>query len=332
MKVMFLPKYKYDEGVFVERSMPCEGSLSVKKGSIVKAFEKLGECKEKEQEKSFNYYGTLAKKRGDYISQGEVVAWSKRFGAFIKTDKSPFTGYIISIDKEKREIFVRKPSRIIDLISGAPGIVENAIEGRGVLIKTKAVRLIGVCGLGEEDAGELIVWGNYNTKLLPEHVDLSFSNKIVACGYLTKEAYAKGKAVGVLGFISGGMNVDSFMNVFPGPGIVVLEGFGDARANSLVFKYLKTIKSRFVVIRAFDHEVIIPENSPPKTFITSTFSKDLLYVDLEIGHTVQIFSFSNYGLFGTVVELDEKAGAVQVKIWEKEEKVLLPGENVGVVG
>jgi len=329
VKALFLNKYFIDPEALIERSMPCEGNVFIKKGAVVQSFDRIGDCKVMLEEKSFTYDGDLVKKRGNYISQGEVVASSKRaFGLEVST-KSPFTGYIIKTDAVNKEIFIRKPSRPFELISGVPGYVTAIIEGRGVLITTRALRVRGVASYGAEVGAELLVFGEHNDNLKQENFENELAEKIVVCGHLTREAYAKGRAVGVEGFVCGSCNLALFNNLKGDcPPVLVLEGFGKIPLSPLVFDYLKSVQSRFVVLRACERELIIPESG--KQGWCST--KSVPFVDVKRGQAVQIFSFPYYGFFGTVISCDEEKGLVKVEMWEKKEKIELPVENLGVVG
>jgi len=329
MKALFLNKYFIDPEALIERSMPCIGSISTKKGSVVQSFDKIGECKLVMEEKTFTFDGDLQKKRGDFVSQGEVVASSKKaFGLEVST-KSPYTGYIVKTDSVNKEINIRKPSRNFELISGVPGFITDVKEGQGVLITTRALRVRGVASFGFEVGAELFVYGEHGDSLKQENFENELAEKIVVCGHLTREAYAKGRAVGVEGFVCGSCNLALFTNLKEDyPPVLVLEGFGKIPLSQLVFDYLKSVQSRFVVLRSCEQELLIPESGEQAW----CGAKNVNFVDINKGQVVQIFCFPYYGLFGTVISYDEKKGNVEVEVWEKKEKIELPVENIGIVG
>jgi len=328
MKIVFLPKYKISGEVLIERSLPCEGTIFAKKGSVVQAFDKVGEGRMFLEESVFKYEGELVKKRGDFVSQGEVVSKGKKSLGGQLVTKSPATGYFVKVDTRLLEITVRKPSRTFELIAGVPGFVTAVVAGHGVLITTRAVVALGIFGYGSEVGGEIVVLGDEDDAVRQDDLGDNLAGKIVVCGHLTRESYSKGAAIGVLGFVCGGANfaiTKSFKA--EGPAVLIMEGFGDTGFSPLLFSYLKGIATRFVILRACENELIVPE-ADPQNWCTIT---NPYFVDIKIGQTAQIFSYHNFGSFGKVESFDEKKGTVKLSLMGKKEMVEAGRENVGVV-
>jgi hypothetical protein len=328
MKAPFLPKYKISSEVLIERSLPVMGNIFVKKGSVVQPFDKIGEAKILIDEITFKYDGDIIKKRGDMVSQGEVVAERKKtFGAEVPTI-SPSTGYIVKIDIKENLITIRKPSRIYDLIAGVPGFVTDVVEGRGVLITTRAVVVKAVFGFGTETGGELVVLGDGGDLISQEDLREEMTGKIIVCGRIDRGLYAKGVAIGVSGFVCGSVNFSATKNFkVDGPEVLITEGFGDIPLSPVLFSYLKTVSGRFAIIRACENEIIIPETDQ----ISWCFESGTLFVELKTGQTAQILSYQNFGSFGRVTSLDDKEGTVTLELIGQKNIVTERVENIGIV-
>jgi|GEM_PF-6045184 len=328
MNLGVLPKYKISGEILIERSLPCVGEINVKKGSIVQAFDKIGNGKMVLDEMEFAFEGELLKKRGDFVGSGEVISKKKKSIGGEVLFKSPTTGYIVKVDKETSSVTIRKPSRNFDLIAGVPGFVTSVIPTRGALITTRGVVVKGAWAWGDEVGGELVVIGDNDDDLTQELFEGDFLGKIVVCGRLNKEAYSKGKAMGVSGFICGSCNW-SFVSTLKkdGPAIFVTEGFGEIPLSPILFEYLKSVSLRFVILRACEAELIVPEPENQKWCqVSNTY-----FTKAKVGQVVQIFSFPFYGFFAKVTSVSDEKNLLSVEIWGKKKTIEVRPENIGAI-
>jgi len=327
MRAVVLKKYVYNESAFVERQLPSDGKIVVSVGAKVRSFDKLGECIYSERSQDFSYEGELVKSEGELVYSDDVI-WAKKKGPFGSVvGRAPFSGVIVDVDDEKKTYKLERKPRDFTLISGVPGVVEDIVAGKSVLVKTKALEISGVGGKGSDSSGEIVVIGSYGS----EPADFSelgdLSGKIIACGVLSPYLYSKAKLFGVSGFIAGSVSYSLYkdLDVRGDVPVVVLEGFGQIPMNPFVFDYLKGIASRFVVINPGSGKAIIYETRP----LAWVDNSAEIYADVLEGQVVQVFAHEAFGLFGTV--LGAEKGRVKVDVWDLKKTVpFLPG-CVGIV-
>jgi hypothetical protein len=299
-KVPVLKKYYFDKSAFIERKLPRPGNLLVSTGSVVNSFDKLGEARIVKDTEKVDFSGICKVKKGERVYPGDVLAVAKKYLFSKKEYKTTLSGTVSEIDKTKGTIQIDGLSSNFTLISGVSGEVVDTLDETSILIKSPAVVVKAVAGVGEEVAGELVYikTGVLSSEDITERV----KGKIVVANTANAGAISKAKALGILGFVLGSLEHVEYTKLDQEDfSILLLEGFGSMPISEPLLNYFKQIDSKFAAIRTYENMLIIPGEDILK--IIPKVRESYFESEITVGDYVQIFNKEHYGKTGKVIEV-----------------------------
>lgn len=327
MRVLVIKKYQYNKSCFIERQLPAKGDISVSVGDKVRSFDKIGHCVDSEDSGDIRLEGTFLKKQGEKVYANEVLWVKKRGFVKVKEGKAPFSGVITNFNEKNGTYRLRRNPKDYDLIAGASGVIKDIVEGKSVLISTPALKIYGVAGKGEDVFGELMMLGRHNEEL-DEVSDIELTGKIVVCGILNNYLYSKAKFFGAVGFVTGSITYSLYKDLLDKPSIIVANAFGHIPFDPLLFDYLNSVTSRFVILRPGIFEMVIPESNQMKWAYDSGIDSPM-YTDVKEGQIVQVFTHSYFGRTGSVVGTE--LNRVKVQVWGEDKVLSLNPNSLAVI-
>lgn len=300
----------------------------------------------------------MLKNVGDSVKKGEVVAQTKSFIKFLRSEvTSPITGTIDSISDITGQVLFREPPKILPLKAYIKGKVVKVEENFGVEIETEGTFIQGIFGIGGETNGELrVAVDTPDEELLPEHIKDIDKGKIIVGGkHAGIGTIKKAIKVGVNAIVVGGIHDKDLRQILGydigvavtgteniGTTLIVTEGFGQIRMAEYTFKLLKAREgekasvSGATQIRAgvMRPEIIIC--GEPKKIDAKR--KDESRTWMEIGDKVRIIREPYFGLIGKVSNLPPQPTLIptesHVRVLEVEletgERVIVPRANVEI--
>lgn len=266
--------------------------------------------------------GSMLKKMGDKVEQGEIIASKKSFFGLLKNEcKSPITGTLSSLSNLTGRLAIQAPPIPIEINAHIPGKVIEILPERGVIIECSAAFIQGIFGIGGEQRGEILMLAKSPEEVLTEEkIYPECAGKIVVGGSLvTKGGLEKAVKVGAAGVVVGGIvgkELTDFLGYEIGVAItgqedinttlIVTEGFGKASMFKRRFDLLKLFEGHLACISGATQiragvirpEVIIPQEGLSKTGEVAS-SGDRL----DLGLRVRITREPYFGLSGNVMEL-----------------------------
>jgi hypothetical protein len=301
--------------------------------------------------------GTLKIKIGDSVVKDQVLAETKAFFGFFKSEaKSPVSGTVETISTATGSVGIRQAPTPIELSAYISGRVSEIIEGEGAVVETDGALVQGIFGVGGERVGVVhVVSASVNDILTPDVITPDLAGKlIVGGGGITGDGLRKASQVGVAGVIAGGI-IDKDLIAFLGYDIgvaitgheninitvVVTEGFGMIPMAARTFELLKSLEGqtgsingatqiRAGVIRP---EVIVPHAiTSMKAAATETF-------ELVVGVPIRVIREPYFGILGNVTKLPPELTVIDsgatVRVLEAKladgRTVTVPRANVEIV-
>lgn len=323
----------------IERRLPLKGSVVVAKGDtvswntvvantflpgsveLVNAAAKLGISPEEVPQ-------AMLKSEGDQVSKGETLARSKGFwGLFRSNLASPISGTVESVSEVSGLIVLRAPSVPVEINAYVDGIVEDILPEEGVIIRTSAVYIQGIFGIGGETAGEICIFTeDPDEELQIERLSEAYKGKILVGGALvTADFLRKAVQYGVKAVVTGGISdadLADFLGYDLGVAItgsedkgitlIVTEGFGKIAMAERSFNLLKRCVGRWASVSGATQiragvirpEIIIADNvdSKPREEKSTAVSSGLY-----IGSKVRLIREPDFGKIAIVAELPSEA-------------------------
>ena len=297
---------------------------------------------------------------GGAIEKDQPLAKNRGFfGFFPATLKSPITGKVESASTITGQVLLRCPPQPVEVAAYIDGLVEEVLEGQGVIVRSFGALIQGIFGIGGEACGRLqfLVEGPHADLdpgvLLAEH-----KGKIVVGGSLVTRAFLeRAVEVGVVAVLAGGIEDQDLRDFLgydlgvaitgseeKGITVIVTEGFGRIPMGQRTFEILKKFEgerasvSGATQIRA---GVIRPEIIVPR--LQGDWQQETVAEEtgaLEIGTRVRIIREPNFGSFARIVELPQEPqiipteAKVRVATLELEDgsRLTLPRANLERVG
>ena len=278
----------------------------------------------------------MLKKEGDPVKAGEIVALSKGFFGFFKSDyKAPIDGTITQISQITGQVIFNAAAIPVEIDAYVDGEVKDEIPNEGVIMRTEGVHIQGIIGLGGESYGNIMIVAKSPDQI----VDISMINdtmkgKVIVCGSkITTEALTKAKNVGVAGVITGG---------FDGYTLILTEGFGTIPMADRTYKLLKKYEGFKASINGATQiragvmrpEIIITHNEPQEEKSLKNYAES----GLEKGDQIRIIRSPYFGKLGKVVSLPVELHKVESGTWVRVmtvdldgKEVLIPRANVEVI-
>lgn len=318
---MIIPTFRnitYLENIFIERALPSKGKILLNINENVSSYTKVGFSKNSIRELLIPSDFKIAKNsfQQKNYKTGDLVAYGKNKYLF-----APFDGYLEN--RGSSYVLVKDPEDYW-LISGVYGQIKNAIPSRSVLIKTSGFELKFVATSTSYCEGVLEVLPNPSELIEIEYMEKYIKNglgKIVYTGdFLRKEMLLKAIEVGCEGLITSSCDRETLKvakenNFFVG----VLSGFGRIPVREKVWKFLKTFKSKYAIVREGSNGLFISE-------LDAGYKNENPYVNLKIGLPVIVLDYPYYGWEGVVTGIEHES--VRVKILKLDESVTTHYSNL----
>lgn len=330
MEAFVKKKIFYNKRLFLEKTLPKEGEITVKPGDLVRPFDILGYT-----------YISLNKKELKYplgakimVSDGEPVVYdqvlvSKKRVFKSEQVKAPFSG-IVKIDSGSK-LYLYSPAEKFNLVSGIEAKVVKVIEKLAVLLETEAVIVGGVWSCGVESVGEIKIIENGNHTLNSKDLDAEDLGKIlVYFGYVPESVLQKAKTIGVVGFVCA--SVENASHTCP-INVLATEGFGPAVMSKNLRSFLSSVAVRTAVISPQRKQLIIPGLRDEK-FPSEETTPEIR--EIKSGDLVQILVWPYFGQEAEVLDIlgehtfesGIRTEVISVKLTDSRETVKIPAVNV----
>ncbi|MEN8152325.1 MAG: hypothetical protein ABFS86_21080 [Planctomycetota bacterium] len=302
----------------------------------------------------------MAKKEGDSIEKGEVIAESKSFfGLFTSRCESPITGTIETMSAVTGQVLLRKPPIPVEVTAYVDGVVSEVHPEEGATVETWGTFIQGIFGVGGETNGPIRVVAESKDQLFtPDLVPADGKDAILVGGSrVTMETLTKAREVGVAGIICAGFDDQDLRTLLGrdlgvaitgqeklGITLVLTEGFGEIAMADRTFRLLKendgqrasingATQIRAGVIRP---EIVIPKLSRDKP---GEGDRQESTGGLTEGTRIRIIREPNFGSIATVtglppelqaMECETKVRVLKIKL-DSGEEYFLPRANVELI-
>ncbi len=324
---MYLPvvkKLHYKDNVFLERTLPNEGSVHVSVGDKVGPSDRLGTCKVVyeivELGKKFKPVDGKWNEATPY-SSGSLV------GSVGKNEfMAPFGGFL---EKSEEGYFFKAEERDHWLLPGVWGVVTDVSYNRSVLLKTQTVDIHVPVSVGDKTSGEMVVFPNPSDILTVNY----FSNyikspegKIVYTGNtINLEIIKKAQEMGINAILAGSADAEVYEyakdNNVP---LGLFSGFGDMPTPHFIYDFINEISSRYVFLHSNKHFLQIPVPEDDTRFKSKKLKSILRFV--KKGLKVQVLTSEYFGYIGTVDRVTKSS--IFVKLHENDEVVKVNPPNL----
>jgi len=344
------------------RKLPLLGEVLVNKGDKVEAEQLVAKTELPGKVYPINVAGNLGlgkanelpscmlKKEGDKIEKGEMIAQTKGFLGFFKSDyKAPVTGSISQVSNITGQVVFNAPPIPVEIKAYVKGNIIDLYEKEGVAVKTEGVHIQGILGLGGETYGEIYVAVENPSVLLEESMLTSdVKGKIIICGSrVTTGALKKARELGVKGIIVGGFDYEDIKDILGkdlgvaitghekiGLTLVLTEGFGEIPMAERTFNLLKKFAGFKASINGATQiragvmrpEIIITHNET----IDESASKDYAERGIEKGDQIRVIRAPYFGKLGTVISLPVELHQVESGTWVRVMEAEIDGKAVTI--
>ena len=305
----------------------------------------------------------VIKREGDRIQQGDVLAETKPFIKWFKTEvRSPITGTVETISTTTGQIILREPPRPVELFAYLDGTVAEVLPGQGVRVETTCAFIQGIFGIGGETWGTLAVGvASPEDDVTAAHFTSAHAGKIVVGGaFVGAEALARAKAVGVRGIVVGGMHDKDLRALLGydlgvaitgtetvGFTLVLTEGFGRIPMAHRTFELLRKLDGRKASISGATQiragvirpEIIVPLAPGEQIQGIETGQWGKARGGIKIGDPVRVIRAPFFGRIGQVVGLPSDLQMIptesRVRVMEVQftdgSRAVIPRANIEVI-
>jgi hypothetical protein len=302
----------------------------------------------------------VIKKAGESVQKDEILAENKPLIKWFKTEiLSPVTGIVESVSPVTGQVLLREPPRVLELLGYIDGRVVEVIPQQGVVVETTCSLVQGIFGIGGETRGEIVIAVTSQDEVLsPRHLTAGMKGKIVVGGsFISSEALARAKEVGVAGLVIGGIHDKDLRALLGydlgvaitgteqvGFTLILTEGFGTIPMAGKTFKLLtghagqQASISGATQIRA---GVIRPEIIIPKGGASGAHGAVPVQEreGIRVGDQVRIIRDPLFGKIGEVASLPSDLQKIptesDVRVMEvrfaDNSKVMIPRANIELI-
>jgi len=302
----------------------------------------------------------LIKKAGDPVQKDEILAENKPLIKWFKTEiLSPITGVVESVSTVTGQVLLREPPRVLELLGYIDGLIVEVIPQQGVVVETKCSLVQGIFGIGGETWGEIVLAvTSPDEALTPRHLTPAMKGKVVVGGsFITSDALAQAKEVGVAGLVIGGIHDKDLRALLGydlgvaitgtekvGFTLILTEGFGTIPMAGKTFNLLSAhagqrasisgaTQIRAGVIRP---EIIIPKGGTSGDRGVATVPER---EGIRIGDLVRIIRDPLFGKIGEVASLPSDLQKIptesEVRVMEVRfadgSKAMIPRANIELI-
>ena len=303
----------------------------------------------------------MAKKVGDAIEEGEVIAIKKfpLIKSWSTTCKASVTGKVESVSNVTGQVLLRGLPIPVEVKAYLRGKVTEVLPGEGVVVSTVASFVQGIFGIGGETSGIVEVVTSDNSEVLDDKlIRPDLAGKVIVGGSLvTASATKKAIEMGVRGIVVGGLDdrdLRDFLGYDIGVAItgsedigitlVVTEGFGQISMAGKTFDLLKAHQGQMACINGATQiragvirpEVVIPLVGDQAA---KNDEKEASISGLTVGSPVRVIRHPYFGRLGQVVDLpsplqklesESKARVLEVE-FENGNRAVVPRANVEMI-
>ena len=295
MGTAYTPGLKVSADAVVDktRRLPVKGTVLVKVGdrvepdSVVARAELPGDLEtvrlaDRMSVDPDELQGKVQVKEGDEVKKGQVLAEVKGlFGLFRTQGTAPCSGKVEFYSDVTGHLGIRKPPVPIEINAYVSGVIEEVIEGEGVVVRARGAMIQGIFGVGGERQGEILMACTepdqvFDASRVPEEC----ANKVLVGGSLIRaDALKKATERKAVAIVAGGI-LDQDLRAYLGydlgvaitgdenvPLTVALtEGFGEINMARRTFELLKSLEGRQASVNgatqiragALRPEIIVP--------------------------------------------------------------------------
>ncbi|MDA3838931.1 MAG: hypothetical protein PF574_08120 [Candidatus Delongbacteria bacterium] len=368
----YTPGLKVAAKIAIEktRKLPLLGDVLVKKDDQIDAKTIVAKTELPGKVYPINVAGQLAlgkaselpeamlKKEGDRVEKGEMVAQSKGFFGFFKSEyKAPITGTINQISGITGQVIFNAPAIPVEIDAYVDGKVLEELPKEGVIMGTEGVHIQGIIGLGGETQGEIMMACDSPDTILDENmITESMKGKVIVAGAkATLKALKKAKEIGVNGIITGCFEYQDIKEILGrdlgvaitghekiGFTLILTEGFGTIPMANRTFDLLKKYVGHKASINGATQiragvmrpEIIITHDDQ----LDKDGSKNYETAGIEAGDQIRIIRAPYFGKLGTVVSLPVEKHKVESGTWVRVlvanvdgKDVLIPRANIEMI-
>ena len=305
----------------------------------------------------------MVKREGDRVQQGDILAETKSFLKWFKTQVSaPITGTVETISTTTGQVILREPPQQVKLFAFLDGTVAEVLPGQGVRVETTCALIQGIFGIGGETWGSLVLGvASPEEDVTAAHFTSAHAGKIVVGGaFVGAEALVRAKAVGVKGIVVGGMDDKDLRTLLGydlgvaitgtetvGFTLVLTEGFGRIPMAHRTFELLrkldgrKTSLSGATQIRAgvIRPEIIVPLAPDEQIQGIEAGQWGEARGGIKVGDPVRVIRAPFFGRIGQVVGLPSDLQMIptesRVRVMEVQftdgSRAVIPRANIEVI-
>jgi hypothetical protein len=302
----------------------------------------------------------VIKKAGEPVQKDEILAENKPLIKWFKTEiLSPVTGTVESVSPVTGQVLLREPPRVLELLGYIDGRVVEVIPQQGVVVETTCSLVQGIFGIGGETRGDIVIAvTSPDEALSPRHFTADMKGKIVVGGsFISSEALARAKEVGVAGLVIGGIHDKDLRALLGydlgvaitgteqvGFTLILTEGFGTIPMAGKTFKLLTAhagqqasisgaTQIRAGVIRP---EIIIPKDGASGEHAMAPVQER---EGIRVGDQVRIIRDPLFGRIGEVASLPSDLQKIptesDVRVMEvrfaDNSKAMIPRANIELI-
>jgi hypothetical protein len=302
----------------------------------------------------------VIKKAGEPVQKDEILAENKPLIKWFKTEiLSPVTGTVESVSPVTGQVLLREPPRVLELLGYIDGRVVEVIPQQGVVVETTCSLVQGIFGIGGETRGDIVIAvTSPDEALSPRHFTADMKGKIVVGGsFISSEALARAKEVGVAGLVIGGIHDKDLRALLGydlgvaitgteqvGFTLILTEGFGTIPMAGKTFKLLTAhagqqasisgaTQIRAGVIRP---EIIIPKDGASGDHAMAPVQER---EGIRVGDQVRIIRDPLFGRIGEVASLPSDLQKIptesDVRVMEvrfaDNSKAMIPRANIELI-
>ncbi len=355
-----------------ERRLPIPGQVTTKKGAQVAATDTVARTELPGNVQTVNVANllgllpedlerSLAKKEGEAIQKGEMLAFNKTFfGLFTSRVQAPVTGTVETVSKVTGNVILREPPIPLEVHAYVDGGVVEVLAREGVVIETHGAFIQGIFGIGGETHGTLTLAVESPEAELDDAALDALGPKargaiLIGGAQVSKETLARAVKAEVAGIVVGGFSdqdLRDFLGYDLGVAItghedigitlMVTEGFGRMPMAKRTFDLLAANAGRrgsmngATQIRAgvLRPELIVPDESAVREDRGEIHS-----AGLTVGTPVRVIREPYFGRLGAVTDLPSELQSLEteakVRVLEVEfgdgERAVLPRANVEMI-
>ncbi len=296
---------------------------------------------------------------GSKVSKDELIAETKGLFGFFKSNvNSPVSGTIESISNLTGQVVIREAPLPVEVDAYIDGVIDDVIEGEGVVISSQGAFIQGIFGIGGESRGEIkVITKDRGSEISAEMINAEHKGLILVGGnFISLEAYKKALDCEVAGIVVGGFNyfdLDEVLGYTLGVAItgsedlitslIVTEGYGKIQMGQQTFDLLKNNIGKLASINGATQiragvirpEIIIPINTNNDDEAIKGSNKT---AGMAQGSTVRVIRSPNFGKIGIVIKLPaelrqmESETMVRIAIVDIDGKTFeIPRSNLEVV-